>query len=134
MPEDEAILSVFVDESGTFRHPDPSSRYYIVSLVLHEQSSDISRFVCELDAATERMGLDPKAFASHAGPLIRKEKMFASPRHLAVWARVPRARSRARRATLLPTPASHFVCFVYFVVPNSLTPPLLHSLALPPHI
>ena len=77
MPEDEAILSVFVDESGTFRHPDPSSRYYIVSLVLHEQSSDISRFVCELDAATERMGLDPKAFASHAGPLIRKEKMFA---------------------------------------------------------
>lgn len=78
MHEDEAILSVFVDESGTFRHPDPSSRYYIVSLVLHEQSSDISRFVCELDAATERMGLDPKVFASHAGPLIRKEKMFAS--------------------------------------------------------
>ena len=74
----ERTLSVFVDESGTFRYPDPFSRYYIVSLVFHDQSVDISRFVNELDVATERMGLDPKVFASHAGPLIRKEKMFAS--------------------------------------------------------
>ena len=77
MPKEEKTLSVFVDESGTFRHPDPSSRYYIVSMVFHDQSFDISPFVRDLDAATERMGLDPAAFASHAGPLIRKEKSFA---------------------------------------------------------
>lgn len=77
MPKEERTLSVFVDESGTFRLPDPSSRYYIVSLVFHDQSVDISRFVHELDVATERMGLDPEVFASHAGPLIRKEKIFS---------------------------------------------------------
>ena len=38
MPKAEKTLSVFVDESGTFRYPDPSSRYYIVALVFHDQS------------------------------------------------------------------------------------------------
>lgn len=77
MPKETRTLSVFVDESGTFRYPDPSSRYYIVALVFHDQSFDISPFVRDLDAATERMGLDPEVFASHAGPLIRREKIFA---------------------------------------------------------
>jgi len=77
MPKAENTLSVFVDESGTFRYPDSSSRYYIVSLVFHDQSFDINPFVQELNSATERMGLDSEVFASHAGPLIRKEKTFA---------------------------------------------------------
>ena len=77
MPKEDKTLSVFVDESGTFRYPDPSSRYYIVTLVFHDQSFDIATFVRDLNSATERMGLDPAIFASHAGPLIRKEKMFA---------------------------------------------------------
>ncbi len=66
MTRTKRTLSVFVDESGTFRHPDPSSRYYIVALVFHDQSHDIRPFVRDLDAATERMGLDPEVFASHA--------------------------------------------------------------------
>ena len=77
MPKEEKTLSVFVDESGTFRHPDPSSHYYIVGLVFHDQMADIQRLADELDVATSRMGLDPEVFASHAGPLIRKEKAFA---------------------------------------------------------
>lgn len=77
MPKGQRVLSVFVDESGTFQHPDPSSRYYIVALVLHDQSVDISRFTKELDVATENLGLDPSVFANHTGPLIRKEKVFA---------------------------------------------------------
>jgi len=77
MPKEEKTLSIFVDESGTFRHPDPFSRYYIVGLVFHDQAVDIQRLADELDAATARMGLDPEVFASHAGPLIRKEKVFA---------------------------------------------------------
>lgn len=77
MPKQERTLSVFVDESGTFRYPDPASRYYIVALVLHDQSFDVAPFVRDLDAATARLGLDPAVFASHAGPLIRKEKAFA---------------------------------------------------------
>ena len=70
MPKEDKTLSVFVDESGTFRYPDPSSRYYIVTLVFHDQSFDIATFVRDLNSATERMGLDPAIFASHAGPLI----------------------------------------------------------------
>jgi hypothetical protein len=77
MPREERTLSVFVDESGTFRHPDPSSHYYIVGLVFHDQAIDIRRFASELDSAMARMGLDPEVFASHAGPLIRKEKVFS---------------------------------------------------------
>lgn len=77
MPKEQRILSVFVDESGTFQHPDPSSRYYIVSLVFHDQANDISRFTKELDVATQNLGLDPAVFATHTGPLIRKEKIFA---------------------------------------------------------
>ena len=77
MHQEARSLSVFVDESGTFRHPDPLSRYYIVGLVFHDQSADINRLARELDSASERLGLDPAAFACHAGPLIRKEKSFA---------------------------------------------------------
>lgn len=77
MPDEKRTLSVFVDESGTFRHPDPSSRYYIVAFVFHDQSHDISPFVHDLDDAIGRMGIDPEVFSCHAGPLIRKEKVFA---------------------------------------------------------
>lgn len=79
MPQqEERVLSVFVDESGTFRYPDPSSRYYIVGLVLHDQEHDIGDVASELDSAIGRIGLDPESFACHAGPLIRKEKNFAA--------------------------------------------------------
>ena len=77
MPKIEKTLSVFVDESGTFQFPDPSSRFYIIALVFHDQDSDIRRFVRELDKGVENLGLDSDVFASHAGPLIRKEKDFA---------------------------------------------------------
>ena len=30
---DEMTLSVFVDESGRFQRPDPSSRFYIVGMI-----------------------------------------------------------------------------------------------------
>lgn len=78
MPKENQTLSIFVDESGTFRHPDPVSRFYIIGLVLHNQADSIQKFAAELDAATSLMGLDPDVFASHAGPLIRKEKLFAA--------------------------------------------------------
>ena len=71
----EKTLSVFVDESGRFRHPDPDSRFYIVSLVLHDQSVDISP---KLDALDLRLrDLHIEKFCFHAGPLIRQEKVFA---------------------------------------------------------
>ena len=38
----EKTLSVFVDESGRFQHPDRDSRFYIVGMVFHDQSADIT--------------------------------------------------------------------------------------------
>ena len=74
---DERTLSIFVDESGRFQYPDKDSRYYIVGMVFHDQSQDISRFVKQLDENAEMIGLDPEKFVFHAGPLIRMEKGYA---------------------------------------------------------
>lgn len=67
-------LSVFVDESGRFQHPDVTSRFYIVGLVLHDQSVEIGEQVSSLDCDWQRMGL--ANFCFHAGPLIRGEKGY----------------------------------------------------------
>ena len=73
MAHDERLLSVFVDESGNFGDPDDPARYCIVTLVLHDQSVDISRFVSELDRANYDLGLDPDM-------LISSTVAFASTR------------------------------------------------------
>ena len=70
------ILSVFVDESGRFQHPDVFSPFYILGLVIHDQSVDINPLVRDLERAESEIGLDGHCF--HAGPLIRKEKEYAA--------------------------------------------------------
>ena len=73
---DETTLSVFVDESGRFQHPDPSSRFYIVGMVFHDQRVDVSKLIEDFDRSIAELGLDREAFVFHAGPLIRKEKGY----------------------------------------------------------
>ena len=68
-------LSIFVDESGRFLHPDEESRFYILGLVLHDQSHDIGPLCERLNHDWSAMGLSGHCF--HAGPLIRKEKGYA---------------------------------------------------------
>ena len=72
---EERTLSVFVDESGRFQCPDIASRFYIISLVLHDQSSKIDEAVRGLDTSFRAMHLNNVCF--HAGPLIRQEKIYA---------------------------------------------------------
>lgn len=67
-------LSIFVDESGRFQHPDPSSRFYILGMVFHDQSNDISPLVADLARLESEIGIENHCF--HAGPLIRKEKCY----------------------------------------------------------
>ncbi len=43
-------LSIFIDESGDFGDYDPKSPYYIIGMVVHDQSEDISQAVAGLDA------------------------------------------------------------------------------------
>ena len=68
------MLSIFVDESGRFQFPDRESRFYILGLILHDQSNPIDRYVADLQRAEEEIGLEGHCF--HAGPLIRKEKGY----------------------------------------------------------
>lgn len=75
--ESERGLSVFVDESGMFQHPDAASRFYIVALVFHDQRMDIHPLVRLLDQDIDGLGLDSSSFTFHAGPLIRQEKGYA---------------------------------------------------------
>ena len=67
-------LSIFVDESGRFQYPDDSSRFYILSMVFHDQPIDISPLVADLERSESEIGLEGHCF--HAGPLIRKEKAY----------------------------------------------------------
>ena len=68
MPKAEKTLSVFVDESGTFRDPDPSSRYYIVALVFHDQAVSIEDAEKALVHELADFGIVNLCF--HAGPVI----------------------------------------------------------------
>lgn len=70
-------LSIFVDESGIVQYPDALSRFYILSLVFHDQSQDISRQVAELARSAADLGFDQEDFVFHAGPIIRKEDGYA---------------------------------------------------------
>lgn len=67
-------LSIFVDESGRFQYPDLASRFYIVSMVLHDQDIDLNPELSALDLRFRDMHLEKLCF--HAGPLIRQEKIF----------------------------------------------------------
>ena len=74
--KDGKILSVFVDESGMFKYPDPDSRFYIVGLVFHDQDVDITPLVRQMDRSADELGLDTEVFTFHAGPIIRQEKGY----------------------------------------------------------
>jgi hypothetical protein len=64
-------VSIFIDESGTFSPYDHWDAYYLVSLVIHNQSKDISENVKRLDKSIGMLGMPPRAI--HTAPLIRRE-------------------------------------------------------------
>ena len=68
-------LSIFVDESGDFGEYAKHAPYYIVTMVLHDQSVDISANVNALDSALKQIGYGDRQ-AIHTEPLIRREKPY----------------------------------------------------------
>jgi len=64
-------LSVFVDESGSFGPYQTHSPYYIVTLLLHDQSKDITNDICLFAKKLTDLGLPD--YTVHSGPLIRRE-------------------------------------------------------------
>lgn len=68
-------LSIFVDESGDFGEYEPHSPLYLMTLVFHDQSKDISDQVEQLKRRVVEAGFD-RGHAIHSGPLVRREKDY----------------------------------------------------------
>ena len=52
----EKILSCFIDEAGDFGEYDYHSPYYIVSVILHEQSDSIQQQIDGLEKYLSNLG------------------------------------------------------------------------------
>jgi len=61
-----STLSIFIDESGG---AGTNSEFYILSLVFHEQSNDISSQIARLADTLKSKGL-PSDNAIHVDPII----------------------------------------------------------------
>ena len=66
-------LSIFVDESGDFGRVDNSSPYYLVTLIFHSQSDDISAQLSKLEKDLKEGG---EVEYIHTGPIIRRETPY----------------------------------------------------------
>ena len=69
-------LSIFVDESGDFGKYSSHSPYYVISMVLHDQSIDISQNIKILDAELKKLKVQD--FCIHTAPLVRKEESYCN--------------------------------------------------------
>ena len=67
-------LSVFVDESGDFGQYEQHSPFYIISLVMHDQSVDITNDLNKLEKEMRYQGWPEHCV--HAGPIIRSEHEY----------------------------------------------------------
>ncbi len=97
------ILSIFIDESGDFGEFSAKSPYYMISMVFHDQSIDISEDISILDRHIRELGFPPHAV--HMGPLIRRESIYM------------RYADEAKRASLINTMYNytrkldiHYIC------------------------
>lgn len=67
-------LSIFVDESGDFGPYSEHSPYYLVTLIFHDQSKDITKQIKILDNELRKLGFENHAV--HTEPLIRREESY----------------------------------------------------------
>ena len=70
-------LSIFIDESGDFGPYDHRSPYYIIAMVFHDQSIDISSPIEKLCRDLSDKGLKPD-HCIHTGPIIRRENEYST--------------------------------------------------------
>lgn len=70
-----AELSIFIDESGDFGEYEAHSPLYLMTLVFHNQSKDISGGIEHLKKQVVEQGF-PREHAVHTGPLVRREKDY----------------------------------------------------------
>ncbi|WP_322154331.1 DUF3800 domain-containing protein [Paratractidigestivibacter sp.] len=71
-----AELSVFIDESGDFGPYERYAPYYIITLLFHDQSADISGQIGHLKRHLVEQGF-AETHAVHSAPLIRRERDYS---------------------------------------------------------
>lgn len=69
-------LSIFVDESGDFGEYHSHSPYYIVVMVLHDQSKNLSSQILKLNQELTNLGYQNHVV--HTEPLIRRESDYGN--------------------------------------------------------
>lgn len=74
----EKTISIFIDESGDFGAYDPHAPFYLVAMVLHDQTIDITGNILGLETHLQNLGY--KQHAIHTGPLIRRESTYINER------------------------------------------------------
>ena len=67
-------LSIFIDESGDFGQYDYRSPYYIISMIFHDQTVDLSDEIRKLEYELSNLNLENHCI--HAGPIIRAEEEY----------------------------------------------------------
>ena len=67
-------LSIFIDESGDFGEYDFHSPYYIIAMVMHDQTYDMTGELDKLEKELQYIGYPNHCV--HAGPIIRQEKEY----------------------------------------------------------
>ncbi len=70
----QKYLSIFIDESGDFGKFNSIAPYYLVTMLFHNQSKNISNEIVNLDNSLAKQGY-PNHYL-HTGPLIRKEEVY----------------------------------------------------------
>ena len=67
-----STLSIFVDETGSFKGFDPNAAYYGLTLLFHDQNESIDQELGKLESALGYTVYKPGT-ALHAMPMIRRE-------------------------------------------------------------
>ena len=76
-------LSIFIDESGDFGEIKERPAYYLVTFVFHDQNKNIDKQVQKLEGSMRTAGFDVEYI--HAGPVIRREEVFAGFGQITVY-------------------------------------------------
>ena len=72
--KNERELSIFIDESGDFGEYDFHSPYYIIAMVMHDQTYDMTGELDKLEKELQYIGYPNHCV--HAGPIIRQEQEY----------------------------------------------------------
>ena len=107
-------ISVFVDESGSFAPAgsDLHSPYYLLCMVFHDQTDDISNEIARLRDAFIQTGLAAD-HTVHAGPIIRREDEYRT------MSRELRIRIFRRMMVFIQKTNFKYKCFKLFKPYNS---------------